>query len=62
MPKAVLIEDQSLLQQVEQIQLGRRDKTPTKTIKDLLRERITELRLNGDPAKVETEADEPAAA
>jgi hypothetical protein len=50
--KAILIEDASLLQQVEAVRDGRRDGTVTKTARDLIRERLTEIRVAGDPARV----------
>ena len=47
-PKAVLIDDESLLVRIDRIRRGRKDNTCGKTMKDLLREVVTMLELNGD--------------
>jgi hypothetical protein len=48
MPTSILIQDESLLLQIEQVRLGRKDGTVTKTAKDLLREKIIEIQKDGD--------------
>lgn len=46
---AVLIEDAGLLTQAHRIGSRRGDTTTAKTVRDLLRERLTQLELTGDP-------------
>lgn len=48
-PTSMLIEDAALIREVSRIQKQRKDATVTKTAKDLLREKLTEIRLQGDP-------------
>lgn len=50
---SILIQDESLLVLLERIQRSRKDGTITKTAKDLLRERITQIHEKGDPAAVQ---------
>jgi hypothetical protein len=49
MIRGILIEDHALIRQLLDVQRNRRDGTITKTCKDLLREYLTEIRVNGDP-------------
>lgn len=50
---AVLIKDKALLSQAHKIGAGRGDSTTAKVVQDLLRERLTELQINGDPLRIE---------
>jgi hypothetical protein len=46
---AVRIEEDSLLGPAERVRVARGDTTLTKTVRDLLREKLTEITINGDP-------------
>lgn len=48
----VLLEDRDLLDLARKLGEGRGNKTLAKTVRDLLRERIVELQIKGDPMAI----------
>lgn len=59
---SVLLDEKSLLADVQRVRHARGDRTLTKTVRDLLREKLTEIRIKGDPHALHVECLEPTAA
>lgn len=55
--KAILIDERSILQGVQEVQASREDGSLTKTARDLLREYLMQLRLKGDPLAIRADDD-----
>jgi hypothetical protein len=53
----VLLEDRDLLESAARVGQGRGNNTLAKTVRDLLRERLIELQIKGDPLAIRPEPD-----